>query len=136
MQSFFRFHGNRFKQMHFGGVFSTDTKSDGSFVPVVLSKTIPVQCLQTCKAWLHSTVLFRSSFCLYVNLSHNAMPKGGKIGRKQSVLKKNCQKKKSKFKGVQKQKKVPMELARNAAPEITFVDEDDVVSEQIPPLPP
>ena len=29
-----------------------------------------------------------------------------------------------------------MELARNAAPEITFVDEDDVVSEQIPPLPP
>ena len=101
---FFRFHGNRFKQMHFGGVFCTDTKSDGSFVPVVLSKTIPVQCFQTCKAWLHSTVLFRSSFCLYVNLSHNAMPKGGKIGRKQSVLKKNCQKKKSKFKGVQKTK--------------------------------
>ena len=61
------------------------------------------------------------------------MPKGGKIGRKQSVLKKNCQKKKSKFKGVQKQKKVPMELARNAATEITFVGEDDVVSEQIPP---
>ena len=60
------------------------------------------------------------------------MPKGGKIGRKQSVLKKNCQKKKSKFKGVQKQKKVPMELARNAATEITFVGED-VVSEQIPP---
>ena len=68
-----------------------------------------------------------------MNLSHNAMPKGGKIGRKQSVLKKNCQKKKSKFKGVQKQKKVPMELARNAATEITFVGEDVVVSEQIPP---
>ena len=61
------------------------------------------------------------------------MPKGGKIGRKQSVLKKNCQKKKSKFKGVQKQKKVPMELARNAATEITFVGEDDVVIDQIPP---
>ena len=68
-----------------------------------------------------------------MNLSHNAMPKGGEIGRKQSVLKKNCQKRKSKFKGVQKQKKVPMELARNAATEITFVGEDDVVSEQIPP---
>ena len=61
------------------------------------------------------------------------MPKGAKIGRKLSVLKKNCQKKKSKFKGVQKQKKVPVELARNAATEITFVGEDDVVSEQIPP---
>ena len=122
---FFHFHGNRFKQMHFGGVFCTDMKSDGSFVPVVPSKTIPVQCFQTCKACLHSTVLFRSSYAFYglhVNLSHNAMPKGGKIGRKQSALKKNCQKKKSKFKGVQKQKKVSMELARNAATtEITFV---------------
>ena len=122
---FFRFHGNCFKQMHFGGVFCTDMKSDGSFVPVVPSKTIPVQCFQTCKACLHSTVLFRSSYAFYglhVNLSHNAMPKGGKIGRKQSALKKNCQKKKSKFKGVQKQKKVSMELARNAATtEITFV---------------
>ena len=68
-----------------------------------------------------------------MNLSHNAMPKGEEIGRKQFVLKKNCQKKKSKFKGVQKHKKVPMELARNAATEITFVGEDDVVSEQIPP---
>jgi len=97
------------------GFFCTDMKSDGSFVPVVPSKTIPVQCFQTCKAWLHSTVLFPSSYWLHVNLSHNAMPKGGKIGRKQSVLKKNCQKKKSKFKGVQEQKKVPMELARNAA---------------------
>ena len=115
--------------MHFGGVFCTDMKSDGSFVPVVPSKTIPVQCFQTCKACLHSTVLFRSSYAsygLHVNLSHNAMPKGGKIGRKQSVLKKNCQKKKSKLKGVQKQKKVPMELARNAATiKITFVGEDE-----------
>ena len=119
--------------MHFGGVFCTDMKSNGSFVPVVPSKTIPVQYFQTWKAWLHSTVLFRSSYRLHVNLSHNAMPKGGKIGRKQSVLKKNCQKKKSKFKGVQKQKKVPMELARNAATEIAFVGEDDVVSKQIPP---
>ena len=93
-------------------------------VPVVPSKTIPVQCFQTCKACLHSTVLFRSSYAsygLHVNPSHNAMPKGGKIGRKQSALKQNCHKKKSKFKGVQKQKKVSMELARNAATEITFV---------------
>ena len=119
--------------MHFGGVFCTDMKSNGSFVPVVPSKTIPVQYFQTWKAWLHSTVLFRSSYRLHVNLSHNAMPKGRKIGRKQSVLKKNCQKKKSEFKGVQKQKKVPMELARNAATEIAFVGEDDVVSKQIPP---
>ena len=119
--------------MHFGGVFCTDMKCDGSFVPVVPSKTIPVPCFQICKAWLHSTVLFRSSYRLHVNLSHNAMPKGGRIGRKQSVLKKNCQKKKSKLKGVQKQKKLPVELARKAATEITFVSEDDVVSEKIPP---
>ena len=61
------------------------------------------------------------------------MPKRWKIGRKQPVLRKNCPKKKSKFKGVQKQTKVPVELARNAAAEITFVGEGNVVSEQIPP---
>lgn len=61
------------------------------------------------------------------------MPKGEKKGRKQSVLKKNVQKKKSKFKGIQKQKKLRVDLTRNAGGEITFVGEDDVVSEQIPP---
>ena len=93
--------------MHFGGVFCTDMKSDGSFVPVVPSKTIPVQCFQTCKACLHSTVLFRSSYAsygLHVNLSHNAMPKGGKIGRKQSVLKKELSKKEIKIQGSPKTK--------------------------------
>lgn len=60
------------------------------------------------------------------------MPKGGKSGCKQSVQRINCQKKKSKFKGVQKQKKKHEELPRNAS-EITFIGEDDVVSEQIPP---
>ena len=67
------------------------------------------------------------------NLLYKAMTKGGKIGRKQPVLKKSSQKKKSKFKGVQKQKKLSVELARNTATEITFVGKDDVVSEQIPP---
>ena len=33
---------------------------------------------------------------------------------------------------VQKQKKIPVEQARNAAAEIMFVGEDDVASEQIP----
>ena len=71
-----------------------------------------------------------------MNLAHssnNAMPKGGKIGQKQSVLKRSCRKKIPKFKGVQKQKKLPVEVARNSATEITFVGEDDIVSEQIPP---
>ena len=71
-----------------------------------------------------------------MNLAHssnNAMPKGGKIGKKQSVLKRSCRKKIPKFKGVQKQKKLPVEVARNSATEITFVGEDDIVSEQIPP---
>ena len=63
------------------------------------------------------------------NLSLKAMPKGEKNGRKQSVLKKNVQKKKSRFKGIQKQKKLPVDLTRNAGGEITFVGEDDVVSE-------
>ena len=52
--------------MHFGGVFCTDMKSDGSFVPLVPSKKIPVQCFQTCKAWLHSTVLIRSSYGIHL----------------------------------------------------------------------
>lgn len=43
------------------------------------------------------------------------MSKGSKIDRKQSVLKKNNQKKKSKFKEVQRQKKVTVDLGRNAA---------------------
>ena len=71
-----------------------------------------------------------------MNLAHssnNAMPKGGKIGQKQSVLKRSCRRKIPKFKGVQKQKKLPVEVARNSATEITFVGEDDIVSEQIPP---
>ena len=57
------------------------------------------------------------------------MPKGGKIAQKQSVLKRSCRKKIPKFKGVQKQKKLPVEVARNSATEITFVGEDDIVSE-------
>ena len=35
-------------------------------VPVVPSKTIPVQCFQTCKAWLHSTVLIHSSYGIHL----------------------------------------------------------------------
>ena len=61
------------------------------------------------------------------------MPKGEKNGRKQSVLKKNVQKKKSKFKGIQKQKKLPADLTRNAGGKITFIGKDDVVSEKISP---
>ena len=83
-----------------------------------------------------STGSFRCSCLLLVNLAHssnNAMPKGGKIGQKQSVLKRSCRKKIPKFKGVQKQKKLPVEVARNSATEITFVGEDDIVGEQIPP---
>lgn len=71
-----------------------------------------------------------------MNLAHssnNAMPKGGEIGLKQSVLKRSSRKKIPKFKGVKKQKKLPVEVARNSATEITFVGEDDIVSEQIPP---
>ena len=71
-----------------------------------------------------------------MNLAHssnNAMPKGGKIGQKQSILKRSCRRKIPKFKGVQKQKKLPVEVVRNSATEITFVGEDDIVSEQIPP---
>ena len=47
---FICFHGNHFKQMHFGGFFCSDMKSDAMFVPEVPSKTISVQCFQTCKS--------------------------------------------------------------------------------------
>ena len=45
-------------------------------------------------------------FVLTAQVSHST----GKKGRKQSVLKKNCPKKESKFKGVKRKKKVPTEL--------------------------
>ena len=76
------------------------------------------------EAWLLSR---ECCLCWFqVNLSHNrnnAMPKGGKIGQKQSFLKRIVKKKqtkrKSKFNEC-KHKKFPVEQARNAAAEITF----------------
>ena len=75
----FRFHGNRFKQMHFEGVFCTDMRSDGSFVPVVPPKSI----LFSVSKLVRPGCIARCYFALrlHVNLSHNAMPKGGKIGQ-------------------------------------------------------
>ena len=62
IQSCFPFPWQPFQTNAFWRVFFfTVKKSDGSFVPVVPSKTIPVQCFQTRKAWLHSTVLFPPS---------------------------------------------------------------------------
>lgn len=63
---------------------------------------------QTLKAWLHST----ESFSLLIsiesvvakNLWHKAMPKGEKNGRKEPVVKRIYQNKKSYVKGAQKQK--------------------------------
>ena len=60
------------------------------------------------------------------------MPKGKRSGVKQRVLKKSGSVKKRKaFKGILKQKKKAENAAKRRRVEITFVGEDDVVSEQI-----
>ena len=61
------------------------------------------------------------------------MPKGKRSGVKQRDLKKSGSAKKRKaFKGIPKQKKKAENVAKRRRVEITFVGEDDVVSEQIP----
>ena len=56
-----------------------------------------------------------------------------KLGKKQSVLKKGKPKRRKGFKGVQKQAKTARNATRERNVNITFVGEDDVVSEMIPP---
>ena len=65
------------------------------------------------------------------------MPKGSRSGVKQRVLKKSGSGTKRKaFKGVPKHRKIAENAAKRPRVEITFVGEDDVVSEQIPePVP-
>lgn len=64
------------------------------------------------------------------------MPKGGDgRGYKQSVKRKKRSSKKKKFRGVPKQAKVVRNRQKKAPVGITFVGEDDVVSEQVPPPP-
>ena len=55
-----------------------------------------------------------------------------KVGKKQSVLKHNSVKRKKVFKGISKQKVAAKKRRETRAVEITFVGEDDVVSEHIP----
>ena len=55
-----------------------------------------------------------------------------KLGKKQPVLKKGKSKKRKGFKGVQKQAKRASNATRERNVNITFVGEDDVVSEMIP----
>lgn len=64
------------------------------------------------------------------------MPKGKKEGFKQSVTKARDRKRKSKFKGVQKQCKTIVNPDSHEATSLTFVCDDDVVSELVPPPPP
>ena len=56
-----------------------------------------------------------------------------KLGKKQSVLKKGISKKRKGFKGVQKQARRASNPTKEHTVNITFVGEDDVVSEMIPP---
>lgn len=61
------------------------------------------------------------------------MPKGNRSGVKQRVLKKSGSSTKRKaFKGIPKHRKIAENAAKRPRVEITFVSEDDVVSEQIP----
>ena len=60
------------------------------------------------------------------------MPKGRKEGFKQSVLKQKHKRKKGSFKGAQEKAKASMDQPKEACVDITFVGEDDVVSEQVP----
>ena len=61
------------------------------------------------------------------------MPKGRKERFKQSVLKQKHKRKKGSFKGAQKKAKASVDRPKEACVDITFVGEDDVVSEQVPP---
>lgn len=65
--------------------------------------------------------------CLLVRKS---MPN---VGKKQSVLRKSASKRKKSFRGTQKQEVVQKRRKETRAVEVTFVGEDDVVSEQILP---
>ena len=56
-----------------------------------------------------------------------------KLGKKQSVLKQGISRKRKGFKGVQKQAKRAASATSERRVNITFVGEDDVVSEIIPP---
>ena len=56
-----------------------------------------------------------------------------KLGKKQSVLKQGISRKRKGFKGVQKQAKRAASATSERRVNITFVGEDDVVSEMIPP---
>ena len=61
------------------------------------------------------------------------MPKGNRSGVKQRVLKQTVSSSKRKdFKGIPKHRKIAENAAKRPRVEITFVGEDDVVSEQIP----
>ena len=62
------------------------------------------------------------------------MPKGNRSGVKQRVLKKKTgsSSKRKAFKGIPKHRKIAENAAKWHRVEITFVGEDDVVSEQIP----
>ena len=57
-----------------------------------------------------------------------------KLGKKQSVLRNFALKRKKGFKGTQKQEVAQKRRKETRAVEVTFVSEDDVVSEQILPL--
>lgn len=56
-----------------------------------------------------------------------------KVGRKQSVLRNSASKRKKGFRGTQKQEVAQKRRKETRALEVTFVGEDDLVSEQIPP---
>ena len=58
-----------------------------------------------------------------------------KVGKKQSVLRKSTSKRKKRFRGTQKQDVAGKKRKETPAAEVTFVCEDDVVSENIPPPP-
>ena len=55
------------------------------------------------------------------------------VGRKQSVLRNRPSKRKKGFRGTQKQEVAQKRRKETRALEVTFVGEDDLVSEQIPP---
>ena len=56
-----------------------------------------------------------------------------KVGRKQSVLRNSPSKRKKGFRGTQKQEVAQKRRKETRAVEVTFVGEDNVVSDQIPP---
>ena len=104
----FRFHGNRFKQMHFGGVFCTHMKSDGSFFPVVpslpflfsVSKLVRPVCIARCYFALRmlrmdSTWISRTTRCQKEEKSDENSPywrivKKGNQNSRESKNKRKC----------------------------------------------